>query len=85
MRRLRQIEDGTRRHERVLAERLAELAAQTPPGDLEAAWRAEAETWDFADVNRLIEQHNRWFPVEAQLPIKPRTGDYALVGGSCTS
>jgi hypothetical protein len=81
MRRLRQIEEGTRRHEQALAERLAELAAELPPAALAAAWRAEASTWDFTDVNRLIEQHNRWYPVEAQLPMDPRTGDYALVRG----
>jgi hypothetical protein len=81
MRRLRQIEEGTRRHEQALAERRAELAAETPPAEVADAWRTEAETWDFTDVNHLIEQHNRWYPVEAQLPMDPRTGDYALVGG----
>jgi hypothetical protein len=81
MRRLRQIEDGTRRHEEALARRQAELAASTPPERFADAWRAEAGTWNFADLNRLIEQHNRWYPVEAQLPMDPRTGDYALVGG----
>ncbi len=81
MRRLRQIEEGTRRHEQALAERRQDLAAEVPPAALADAWRAEAKTWDFADVNRLIGQHNRWYPVEAQLPMDPRTGDYALVGG----
>jgi hypothetical protein len=81
MRRLRQIEEATRRHAQALDERRAELAAALPAGDVDAAWRAEAEAWDFADVNRLIEQHNRWYPVEAQLPMDPRTGDYALVDG----
>ena len=81
MRRLRQIEDATRRHEQALAERYAELAATVPPAGLAAAWRAEAATWDFAELNRLIDQHNRWYPVEAQLPMDPRSGDYALVRG----
>jgi hypothetical protein len=81
MRRLRQIEEATRRHEQALAERRAELAATSSREDADAAWRAEAEAWDFAEINRLIEQHNRWYPVEAQLPMDPRTGDYALVGG----
>jgi hypothetical protein len=81
MRRLRQIEEATRRHEEALAERRAALAATTSTGGLDAAWRAEAEAWDFAEINRLIEQHNRWYPVEAQLPMDPRTGDYALVDG----
>jgi len=81
MRRLRQIEEGTRRHEEALAQRRTELAKTTPPAELEEAWQAEARAWDFGDVNRLIEQHNRWYPVEAQLPMDPRTGDYALVDG----
>jgi hypothetical protein len=81
MRRLRHIEDATRRHEEALAKRRAELAAATSPSSFPAAWRAEAAAWDFGDVNRLIRQHNRWYPVESQLPMDPRTGDYALVGG----
>src|SRR6185436_19974252 len=79
--RLRQIEEGTRRHEEALAQRRTELAKTTPPAELDEAWQAEARAWDFGDVNRLIEQHNRWYPVEAQLPMDPRTGDYALVDG----
>ena len=81
MRRLRHIEEATRRHEGALAERRAELAASTSPASFPEAWRAEAAAWSFEDVNRLIRQHNRWYPVEAQLPMDPRTGDYALVGG----
>jgi hypothetical protein len=81
MRRLRQIEEATHRHEEALAQRRAELAETTPPAELEAAWHAEAQAWDFTALNRLIEQHNRWYPVEAQLPMDPRTGDYALVDG----
>ena len=45
------------------------------------AWREEAAGWPFDEVNDLIERHNRWYPVEAQLPMDPRTGDYALVNG----
>jgi hypothetical protein len=32
-------------------------------------------------VNDLIERHNRWYPVEARLPMDPRTRDYVKVGG----
>lgn len=81
MRRLRHIEEATRRHEEALAERRAELAATMSPERFPAAWRTEAVAWDFENVNRLIRQHNRWYPIEAQLPMDPRTGDYALVGG----
>ncbi len=81
MRRLRHIEDATRRHEESLAERHGELASTTAPENFPTVWRSEAAAWDFEDVNRLIRQHNRWYPVEAQLPMDPRTGDFALVGG----
>ena len=73
--RLREIAVRMERHERELAELHAELG-----GDA-AAWRARAERYDFTEVNALIEQHNRWFPAEARLPMDPRTGDYALVNG----
>ena len=70
------------RRGRAATSRRSPSAGQSSPArrlrpTLAAAWRAEAEAWDFADVNRLIEQHNRWYPVEAQLPMDPRTGDYA--------
>ena len=73
--RLREIAVRMERHERELAELHAVLG-----GDA-AAWRALAERYDFRDVNTLIEQHNRWYPAEARLPMDPRTGDYALVNG----
>ena len=75
MARLREITARMERHERELAELYEELGADA------AAWRARAESYDFGEVNALIEQHNRWYPVEARLPMDPRTGDYALVNG----
>jgi hypothetical protein len=82
MLRLRLIEDHTRKHERLLGERWRELAETEPtPEDFEAGWNAIAAAWDFSDVNDLVQRHNRWYPVEAQLAMDPRTGDYALVGG----
>jgi hypothetical protein len=29
----------------------------------------------------LIEEHNRWYPMEARLPMDPRSRDFALVNG----
>jgi hypothetical protein len=74
MTRLREIARLTADHESALAE-ARELVAD------ESAWHSLAEAWDFGDVNDLIERHNRWYPVEARLPMDPRTGDYALVNG----
>ena len=73
--RLREIAARIERHERELAELYAEL------GDDANLWRAQAERYDLTEVNALIEQHNRWYPVEARLPMDPRTGDYVLVNG----
>jgi hypothetical protein len=74
MTRLREIARQTAEHEAALAE------ARDLVRD-ESAWRRLAATWDFGEVNDLIERHNRWYPVEARLPMDPRTGDYALVNG----
>ena len=38
-------------------------------------------SWNFDAVNDLIDRHNRWYPIEARLPMDPRSGDFALVNG----
>jgi hypothetical protein len=83
MRRLRAIEDAVAQHEaqleeawRALADEVEETAA------FAAAWREQAERWNFAQVNELIERHNRWFPAEARLPMDPRTRDFVQINGS---
>jgi hypothetical protein len=75
MRRLRAIEDETAR---VLA-RLARARA-AHRGD-PAGWRRHVERLDFGALNELIERHNRFYPIEARLPMDPRSRDYVLVGG----
>ena len=74
MTRLREITRLTAEHEAALAEARALVSDA-------GAWRDLAAAWDFGEVNDLIERHNRWYPVEARLPMDPRTGDYALVNG----
>jgi hypothetical protein len=75
MQRARQIDEETERHRARLAEAYAAHS-----GDPEG-WQRVAARWDFGEVNDLIERHNRWFPVEARLPMDPRTKDYVKVGG----
>jgi hypothetical protein len=75
MQRLRLIESETEGH----LERLAEAHAERL-GDPDG-WRRVAQRWDFGAVNELIERHNRWYPVEARLPMDPRTRDFVKVGG----
>jgi hypothetical protein len=75
MQRLRRIAVLTEEHELALAEAFEEV------GHDPEAWRALAERWYFGEVNDLIDRHNRWYPIERQLPMDPMTGDYALVNG----
>jgi hypothetical protein len=82
MRRLRAIEDAVEQHERRLGEAWRELAETV--GDaagFAAAWPQLAESWRFAEVNDLIERHNRNFPVEARLAMDPRTRDFVRING----
>jgi hypothetical protein len=83
MLRLREIERLTAQHADELEARRRQLAEECD-GDAAAfaeRWRAEAYAHDFDDVNRLIDTHNRWYPVEARLAMDVRRRDYVLVGG----
>lgn len=44
-------------------------------------WRAQARSWCFDHLNDLIRGHNAWYPVEANLPMNPRTRDYVALRG----
>jgi hypothetical protein len=82
MQRRRAIEEEIARHERLLAEALAELAASSrTDAELARRWGTIAERWNFYAVNDLIERHNRHFPAEARLPMDPRTGDFVKLNG----
>jgi hypothetical protein len=82
MRRLRTIENELERHETELDERWREVAAEAPDADAFArAWQETARRWSFAQVNELIERHNRNFPAEARLPMDPRTRDFVKING----
>jgi hypothetical protein len=82
MRRLRQIELETEEHERSL-ERAWRALARRCAGDVSFArrWRRLAGRWSFTATNELIERHNLYYPVEARLPMDPRSGDFAPVAG----
>ena len=82
MRRLRAIEDEVDRHEAQLAAAWRALAAEAPDAhEFERLWHETAQRWSFAEVNELIDRHNRHFPAEAKLPMDPRTRDFVKVGG----
>jgi hypothetical protein len=83
MARLRDIEAETAAHEEALAASWRALAdACAGDGRLFAdRWRELADRWNFTAVNDLIDRHNRYFPIEARLPMDPRTGDFVRVNG----
>ena len=75
---LRQLEieaEEERHRERLAAER-ERVAAEAGTDALAFArsWRALAGDWSFDHVNALIDQHNRWYPIERKIPLDPRTG-----------
>jgi hypothetical protein len=80
--RLREIARLTAEHELLLGDAREALRASGLDADaFAAAWRAQVEGWSFAEINNLIDRHNRFYPVESRLPMDPRTGTYALVAG----
>ena len=83
MERLREIHRGIET-ERLHLERayivLQERYAGDPRG-FAREWRARARTWRFDHLNELIRQHNEYYPIEANLPMDPRTCDYVLIRG----
>ncbi|MBA3330129.1 MAG: hypothetical protein H0T39_04520 [Actinobacteria bacterium] len=83
MQRLRQVEEELSEHERRLEETWRRLAREClgDAGAFHRRWTGVASRWVFLSVNELIERHNRYYPAEARLPMDPRTGDFALVGG----
>jgi len=82
MRRLRAIEEEVELHEQQLGEAWRALAEDAPDADEFARrWRETVHAWSFAQVNELIERHNRNFPAEARLPMDPRTRDFVKING----
>ncbi len=78
MRRLRAIEDEEARHVRLLDEAWHALAAEGMTAEAFAlAWRETAAGWNFRRLNELVARHNEYYPIEARVPMNPRTGDYA--------
>jgi hypothetical protein len=83
MLRLHEIETKTGEHEERLegAWRALALECGEDVVRFEREWREVAARWSFDEVNDLIERHNRWYPTESQLPMDPKTGDFALLNG----
>ena len=83
MQRLREIEDEMIRHRDQLERAYVELreACEDDAELFASRWREVAEGWRFDEINELIAEHNEYYPIERNLPIDPRTGDYVTIVG----
>ena len=83
MQRLREIENEFQAQRRRLeaAYRALEEVWGHDAAAFSRHWRVRARTWRFERLNQLIREHNEWYPVEASLPMDPRTRDYVPVNG----
>ena len=78
MRRLRAIEDEEARHLHELERAWLTLAEEErDAGAFALAWREAAAGWPFRRINALVAKHNAYYPIEARVPMNPRTGTYA--------
>lgn len=83
MERINEIDRAVKRERRRLGLAHAQLASECgdDPAAFAQRWRAAAAAWSFDRVNELIGQHNAWYPIERDLPMDPRTGDYVSIHG----
>jgi hypothetical protein len=74
-------EDLEERFLRILVKLHDTLVARGEDDDAVSRALAEkAATFDLTKLNALIATHNRWYPIEANLPFDPRTGEYLVYG-----
>ena len=83
MQRLREIDDELRIHRSRLDFAYSEMrhGDGDDPAAFEERWLSLARSWRFDRVNELIAQHNEYYPIERNLAINLRTGDYVTVSG----
>jgi hypothetical protein len=83
MERLDEIDQGVAAEQQRLARTYRALQEECAgePRLFARRWRALARAWRFDHLNVLVEQHNDWYPIERQLPMDPRTGDYVRFAG----
>ena len=57
------------------------LAARGNAGRFASEWERYAASIDFSKLNEMIDHHNAYFPIEANLAMDPKTLDYVEFGG----
>jgi hypothetical protein len=82
-RRLKRIHDLQLAASEQLAEAWRDLARRlwNDPARFAAEWSERARAFDFAQVNDLVDRHNRFFPAEANLAMDVHTRDFVGFGG----
>lgn len=79
--RKRKIEDDEARIVRELLELHDKLVRQKrSPRDIELAVLSAATALDLEKLNKLVTNHNKYYPIEANLPMDRKTGGYLVYG-----
>ncbi len=87
MERVAEIDRRLKRERRLLAEERRALRARfgVDVAGFAAVWREFASergrSRAYRELNELIHAHNEWYPIERDLPVNPRTGEWVSVGG----
>jgi hypothetical protein len=81
MERQSEIERGLKRERAAIERAYRQLRAELTAAEFAEAWTAFAHGRDFEALNTLIRQHNEWYPIERDLPMDPRTGEYRKILG----
>jgi hypothetical protein len=85
MERAVEIDGGIKRERRFLAASYREMRSRFAEdrAGFARAWRAFAakRARGYGDLNALIAEHNEWYPVERNLPVDPRTGEWVTLFG----
>lgn len=78
--RKRKIEDTEEQWVTTLVALREKMHAQgAHPADIENALREKASKFDYQRLNELVALHNRWYPVEANLPMDSQS-NYLVYG-----
>lgn len=87
MERVAEIDRRLKRERRLLAAERRALWARhgRDAAGFARAWRAFARerggSREHRELNELIRAHNEWYPIERNLPVNPRTGEWVAVAG----
>jgi hypothetical protein len=87
MERVAEIDRRLKRERRLLEGQRRALRARCggDAGAFASAWRAFAaergRSAEYGELNELIRAHNEWYPIERNLPVNPRTGEWVRVAG----